>query len=211
MSKWSSIPANIRTENVVNAAESATMRARWTATVTAPAAKRWWEAFEIHGTRYTSLENALAAAQNGDTITLRGPLTIENADPIEISKNITLDLNGFTLSKSAENALLCILGSNVAIINGKVQNTYPNKPHKAVEVGKLNHTGAKLTLDKVTLEGSIDGGTGARGRGLFIYTGNEAVVTSGTFTGGIYTEGTLTMSGGQRGISWNWVRSRVFK
>ena len=154
------------------------------------------EAFEIGGTRYISLENALAAAQDGDRITLRGPLTIENAEPIEISKNITLDLKGFTLSKSAENALLCILGSNVAIINGKVQNTYPNKPHKAVEIGKLNQTGAKLTLDKVTLEGSIDGGTGARGRGLFIYTGNEAVVTSGTFTGGIYTEGTLTMSGG---------------
>ena len=154
------------------------------------------EAFEIGGKRYTSLENALAAAQNGDTITLRGPLEIENADPIEISKNIILDLNGFTLSKSREEALLCILGSNVTITNGKVQNTYPNKPHKAVEVGKLNHTGAKLTLDKVTLEGSIDGGTGARGRGLFIRTGNEAVVTSGTFTGGIYTEGTLSMSGG---------------
>ena len=154
------------------------------------------EAFETGGTRYTSLENALNAAQDGDTITLRGPLEIENADPIEISKNIILDLNGFTLSKSREEALLCILGSNVTITNGKVQNTYPNKPHKAVEVGKLNHTGAKLTLDKVTLEGSIDGGTGARGRGLFIRTGNEAVVTSGTFTGGIYTEGTLSMSGG---------------
>ena len=38
------------------------------------------QAFEIHGTRYTSLENALAAAQDGDTITLRGPLEIENAD-----------------------------------------------------------------------------------------------------------------------------------
>ena len=154
------------------------------------------EAFEINGKRYTSLETALAAAQNGDTITLRGPLEIENKEPIEISKNITLDLNGFTLSKSREEALLCILGSNVAIINGKVQNTYPNKPHKAVEVGKLEQTGAKLTLDNVTLEGSIDGGTGARGRGLFIRTGNEAVVTSGTFTGGIYTEGTLSMSGG---------------
>ena len=154
------------------------------------------EAFETGGKRYTSLERALAAAQNGDTITLRGPLQIENAEPIEISKNIILDLNGFTLSKSHEEALLCILGSNVTITNGKVQNTYPNKPHKAVEVGKLNHTGAKLTLDKVTLEGSIDGGTGARGRGLFIRTGNEAVVTSGTFTGGIYTEGTLTLSGG---------------
>ena len=154
------------------------------------------EAFETGGKRYTSLETALDAAQDGDTITLRGPLTIENAEPIEISKNITLDLNGFTLSKSREEAPLRILGSDVAIINGKVQNTYPNKPHKAVEVGKFNHTGAKLTLDNVTLEGSIDGGTGARGRGLFILTGNEAVVTSSTFTGGIYTEGTLTMSGG---------------
>ena len=154
------------------------------------------EAFEIGGKRYTSLETALEAAQDRDMITLRGPLTIENKDPIEISKNIILDLNGFTLSKSREEALLRILGSNVAIINGKVQNTYPNKPHKAVEVGKLDHTGAKLTLDNVTLEGSIDGGTGARGRGLFICSGNEAVVMSGTFTGGIYTEGTLTMSGG---------------
>ena len=59
------------------------------------------EAFETGGKRYTSLENALAAAQDGDTITLRGPLDIENAEPIEISKNIILNLNGHTLSKSA--------------------------------------------------------------------------------------------------------------
>ena len=32
--------------------------------------------------------------------------------------------------------------------------------------------------------------------GLGILTGNEAVVTSGKFIGGIYTEGALTMSGG---------------
>lgn len=154
------------------------------------------EAFETGGTRYTSLENALNAAQDGDTITLRGPLTIENGEPIEISKNIILNLNGFTLSKSREEALLCILGSNVAITNGKVQSTCVSKSANAVEVGKFDHTGAKLTLDNVTLEGSVGGGTGVRGFGLFILTGNEAVVTSGTFTGGIYTEGTLTMSGG---------------
>ena len=58
------------------------------------------EAFETGGKRYTSLENALDAAQADDTITLRGPLAIENAEPIEISKNIILNLNGFTLSKS---------------------------------------------------------------------------------------------------------------
>ena len=154
------------------------------------------EAFEIGGNRYTSLENALAAAQEGDTITLRGPLAIENVEPIEISKNITLNLNGFTLSKSQENALLRILGSNVAIINGKVQSTCTSKPAIAVEVGKFNHTGAKLTLDNVTLEGSVGGGTGSGGRGLSILNGSKAVVTSGTFPGGIYTEGALTMSGG---------------
>ena len=154
------------------------------------------EAFETGGKRYTSLENALAAAKDGDTITLRGPLDIENADPIEVSKNIILNLNGHTLSKSREKALLCILGSNVVIANGTVRSTCVSKSANAVEVGKFRHTGAKLTLDNVTLEGSIGGGTGVRGYGLFICTGNEAVVTSGTFTGGIYTEGTLTMSGG---------------
>lgn len=154
------------------------------------------EAFETGGKRYTSLEDALAAAQDGDTITLRGPLDIENPEPIEISKNIILNLNGFTLSKSREEAPLRILGSNVAITNGKVQSTCVSKSANAVEVGKFDHTGAKLTLDNVTLEGSVGGGTGVRGFGLFILTGNEAVVTSGTFTGGIYTEGTLTMSGG---------------
>lgn len=152
------------------------------------------EAFETGGKRYTSLENALAAAQDGDTVTLRGSLDIENAEPIEISKNIVLNLNGHTLSKSAGKGLLRILGSNVAIINGKVQNTHPSTPYHAVAVGKSKQTGAKLTLDNVTLEGSTDGRD--RGVGLGILTGNEAVVTSGKFIGGIYTEGALTMSDG---------------
>ncbi len=130
------------------------------------------EAFETGGTRYTSLENALNAAQDGDTITLL-PLTIENAEPIEISKNIILNLNGFTLSKSREEALLCILGSNVAITNGKVQSTCTSKSANAVEVGKFDPTGAKLTLDNVTLEGSVGGGTGVRGFGLFILPGTK--------------------------------------
>ena len=131
------------------------------------------EAFEISGKRYTSLENALNAAKDGDTITLRGPLTIENVEPIEVSKNIVLNLNGHTLSKSAENALLRILDSNVAIINGKVLSTCTSKPATAVEVGKFNHTGAKLTLNDVTPEGSVGGGIGSGGVGLSILPGTK--------------------------------------
>ena len=54
--------------------------------------------------------------------------------------------------------LLRILGSNVAITNGKVQSTcIPAARYHAVAVGKSKQTGAKLTLDNVTLEGSTDG------------------------------------------------------
>ena len=64
-------------------------------------------------------------------------MTIENVDPIEISKNVTLELNRHTLSKSTENALLRILGSDVAITNSTVKSTCVSKSADAVVVGKL--------------------------------------------------------------------------
>ena len=132
------------------------------------------EAFEIGGTRYTSLENALTAAKDGDTITLRGAFWRSRTQSLSRSaKNIILDLNGFTLSKSREEAPLRILGSNVAITNGKVQSTCTSKPATAVEVGKFDHTGAKLTLDNVTLEGSVGGGIGSGGTGLPFVPGTK--------------------------------------
>lgn len=134
--------------------------------------------------------------RTGGIISLRGDLTIENVDPIEISKNVTLELNRHTLSKSTENALLRILGSDVAITNSTVKSTCVSKSADAVVVGKLDRTGAKLTLDKVTPESSVGGGFDARGYGLTISAENEAVVEGGTYTSGVYTEGTLTMSGG---------------
>lgn len=93
--------------------------------------------------------------RTGGIISLRGDLTIENVDPIEISKNVTLELNRHTLSKSTENALLRILGSDVAITNSTVKSTCVSKSADAVVVGKLDRTGAKLTLDKVTPESSV--------------------------------------------------------
>ena len=120
--------------------------------------------------------NSMTMMTIGEPVSYTHLLEIENAAPIEISKNIILNLNGFTLSKPREEALLRILGSNVAIINGTVQNTYSSKPVKAVEVGKLDHTGAKLTLDNVILKGSQ--ANGLSGSGLSIRSGNEAAVMS---------------------------------
>ena len=49
--------------------------------------------FAIGENRYTGLEAALTAAQEGDTVTLRGDYDMQGA-AVEITKNITLELNG---------------------------------------------------------------------------------------------------------------------
>ena len=68
---------------------------------------------EVNGTEYPTLAEAIAAAQNGDVITLLADVT----ETVKIEKNITLNLNGKTLYGSilAPKAELTIMGG--AIVN----------------------------------------------------------------------------------------------
>lgn len=153
--------------------------------------------FAIGTTRYTSLASALDAAQAGDTVCLRGDKKLSGSDiGIEINQNIILDLCGHTLRCDQEQRVLCITASDVTIRNGSVENICRVKPIGAVQVGKFNQTGAGLTVENVTFTGSEGGGNVSRAYALNISSGNSAVVKSGTFTGGIYVAGRLTMEGG---------------
>lgn len=81
------------------------------------------EPYAIGQTRYKSLEAALDAAKEGDTITLRGDF-YQGAATVEINKNVTLDLGNHTLTSDADGEpVLLILAENVTIQNGTVQNT----------------------------------------------------------------------------------------
>ena len=151
------------------------------------------EPYAIEQTRYKSLEAALDAANAGDTITLRGNF-YQGAATVEIHKSVTLDLGGHTLTSDADGEpVLRALAENVTIRNGTVKNTRTAKSSPAVAVGKLDAC-AGLTVNNVTFIGSSDGNAPQQ-YALNIQNGH-AKVESGTFNGGIYVEGNLTMTGG---------------
>ena len=151
--------------------------------------------FAIGEKLYTGLEAALTAAQDGDTVTLRGDYDMQAAT-VEIKKSITLELNGHTLSGWPYAPILTILAPDVTIQNGTVKNTDTSKSSPAVQVGTLHTTGAKLTVKNAIFEGSESHGT-PRNYGLSIFAGNTAQAENGTFVGGISVNGSLTLNGGK--------------
>ena len=151
------------------------------------------EPYAIGQTRYKSLEAALDAANAGDTITLRGDF-YQGSKTVEINKPVTLDLGGHTLTSDADGApVLRVLAGNVTIQNGTVENTRTAKSSPAVTVGKLDAIGG-LTVKSVTFIGSSDGNA-PQEDALDIQNGH-AKVESGIFNGGIFAQGSLTMTGG---------------
>lgn len=151
--------------------------------------------FAIGEKLYTGLEAALTAAQEGDTVTLRGDYDMQAAT-VEIKKSITLELNGHTLSGWPYAPILTILAPDVTIQNGTVKNTDTSKSSPAVQVGTLHTTGAKLTVKNAIFEGSQSHGA-PRNYGLSIFAGNTAQAENGTFIGGISVNGSLTLNGGK--------------
>lgn len=71
------------------------------------------ETVTVNGTNYETLESAISAASNGDTVILHKDITV--TDTIVISKNIKIDTNDFTIT----DAVFDIAdGMGMSIING---------------------------------------------------------------------------------------------
>ncbi len=135
---------------------------------------------------YASLQAAIDAAQDGEIVTM---LT-DAAEDVAISKSITLDLGGKTLTNtSSGKATISVQGGTVTVKNGSVVGgtSYYN-----IEVTKDSN--ANLTLTDVT---ATAGNTGSS----MIDNWGTLTITSGTYTGGLNVvkseEGsTLTINGG---------------
>ena len=141
---------------------------------------------EVNGAKYATLADAVAAAQDGQTVRLLADAT----EDVVISKSITLDLGGKTLTNTnAGNATISVKSGTVTVKNGNVVGgiSYYN-----IEVTKGSN--ANLTLTDVN---ATAGNTGSS----MIDNYGTLTITSGTYTGGLDTvknepSAKLNISGG---------------
>ena len=127
---------------------------------------------EIGSQGYESLTEAVAAAEDGQTVTLLA----DAAEDVVISKSITLDLGGKTLTNTnAGKATISVTGGTVTVKNG---NVVGGTGYYNIEVTKGSN--ANLTLTDVT---ATAGNTGSS----MIDNYGTLTITSGTYTGGLDT------------------------
>lgn len=135
---------------------------------------------------FNTLQSALDAAQDGETVTLLA----DAAEDLAISKSITLDLGGKTLTNTnSGKATISVQSGTVTVKNG---NVVGGTGYYNIEVTKSSN--ANLTLTDVTATAGNNGSS-------MIDNWGTMTITSGTYTGGLNVvkseEGSkLTIAGG---------------
>lgn len=144
----------------------------------------------VGDSKYKSLTEAIDAAQDGQTVTLLA----DAAEDVVISKSITLDLGGKTLTNTnVGKATISVQSGTVTVKNGNVVggNDYYN-----IEAKK----DANLTLTDVTATAGNNGSS-------MIDNWGTLTITSGTYTGGLNVvkseeDSVLNISGGTFTLSY---------
>lgn len=98
---------------------------------------------EYNGTKYETLQAAIAAAESG---TVRLLTDIAQDSSLVINKNITLDLNGKTVTNSADPMLTVKSSANAAVKNGVIETAANAGAVRAQE-------NSRLILEDVTITG----------------------------------------------------------
>lgn len=155
----------------------------------------------VNGEGYQSFEEAVAAAQDGQTVTL---LADTSTDPLTIDKGITLDLGGHTLSltgkEKQDDAALTFTSGTSTIKNGTIVDTCQIARTFAVVI---TGQGTALTMEDATLTVQVP--KSGDGYGMRVLDGAEltlndgAVVNSASVSGNTgYIYG-ITVYGSARG------------
>lgn len=130
---------------------------------------------------YTTLDAAIAAAADGNTVTL-----VKNVDTPEttyvISKSITVDLNGMTVTGGGYDGVFQITGENadVHIKNGKIVAVEQNKYTMAVWACAA---GCKVTLEDLDISQNITNTSDPQMDMIYTSAGT-IIINSGAFESG---------------------------
>ena len=107
---------------------------------------------QVDGAQYETLEAAIAAAQDGQTVTLLAEVNLTSAQTI--SKQLTIELNGKTISSTAYQTIKLNSGADLTVKDsaggGKIANNYSGNAYPRTVY--LNGAGAALTLESGTIE-----------------------------------------------------------
>ncbi len=140
----------------------------------------------VGDTPYNTLPEALNAAENGDTVILTYSTVLESTLAIS-GKNITLDLNGHTLTLASSSNTVKN-NADLTITNGTLVFTGTEGGDGLLGIGTRGNAAddTKLTLDGVTVRGDgYNSGAGV----FFLYSGDLDITDSVMdFRNEMYTE-----------------------
>ena len=169
------------------------------------------------GATEPTLQEMIDKANAGDTIKLSS--NTEIAATLQITKNLTLDLNGHVLKMTGDGSVLYVKKDGSDTVALTITDSRPQNPHtgsyeglpaggvitggKGTDAGGSVHSvgGAVFLENGTTL--NLEGGTltGNSSRGSVFINGATLVMSGGTITGetfGVHNNvGTFTMTGGR--------------
>ena len=165
---------------------------------------------KIGETTYAKLSDAVTAAAEGDTVTLRKDTT----EDVVVNKNITLDLGGKTLTgTNTGNATLTIAkGATATVKNGSVKGTssfYNIQNNGTATFESLTATAGNTDSSMIDNYGTLTITSGVYSGGLNVVkseAGSTLTINGGKFTlnfsadgytGVIYAYGDTTINGGE--------------
>ena len=167
---------------------------------------------EVNGTSYASLQEAINAAQNDETVTLLADATEDVT--VAAGKNITLDLGGNTLTNTnAGKATLTIAkGATATVKNGNViggTSYYTIDNYGTATFGDIAATAGNTGSSMVRNDGTLTIESGLYSGGLNVVKSEEdstLTINGGKFelnystsgyTGVVFAYGNTTITGGE--------------
>ena len=139
---------------------------------------------------YTSLDDALNAAQDGDTVTLLSDVDLGETY-VTISKSITFDLNGKTLSSSKawlRYGVLLVKDATVTVKNGTVKaagdGSCAIRAYRSGSIMTLEDVTATVTSDKSSVTVGDFGSAVIKSgdyQGLYVGVKSQVTLEGGTF------------------------------
>ena len=167
---------------------------------------------EVGGTGYATLAEAIRAANTGDTVTLLDNIELTSAQ--SINKQLTLDLNGKTITSTAANTIKLVAGADLTVKDSAAGGKIANTNSRDAQTIYLSAANTTFTLESGTIESTpnvtsiysvaianatkkactvnINGGNvvtpeaAKDGRAIVAYNGMTLNISGGTITGSLH-------------------------